>query len=845
MLVADNSAVCPGCPVRDGYRNIEPSRTVQSHRDFAGDRIFVEQFAIPIVDGEDVLSGALVLLVDITRHKKVERELKRHRALLEKTAKEKVAELAKSESKFALAFDASPDAININRLKDGLYVEVNRGFTEATGYTAEEVIGKTSLEIDIWENPADRRKLVKALESNGFCQNLEARFCKKDGNVTTALMSARVITFKGEPHIISITRDIGELKDMEQTIAEQKRLFETVFNTIEDGIVITDTRREIQLANSGMKKTFGYSPEELIGRSTALLYTDEDDYAEAGGKVFTRQAQANTLNYIKKYKHKDGSDFWGTTFAAKLFDHDNQWIGNLGIMRDTTAQQKNEADRDKLIAAVQQTDEAIVITDQQGAIEFVNSAFERITGYSRDEVLGKNPRVLQSGEHDESFYTNLWQTISSGRTFKGRMVNKRKDGSLYTEEASISPVVGADGSITNFVGVKRDISNQLALEKQLLQAQKMESIGRLTGGVAHDFNNLLSVIQGHSEMAMVKLAKADELYGDLEAILDAAKRSATIVSQLLAFSRQQTIAPQQLELNGMVDKMLNMLRRLLGEEIDLQWVPAVEDLFIRMDPSQLDQILANLCVNARDAIASHGNIIIETGRTVFDEEYCSGHAGFHPGDYALLSISDDGQGIHKKDLPRVFEPFFTTKELGQGTGLGLSTVYGIIKQNEGFINIYSEINQGSTVKIYLPRYQEKQSSVNLQEQEVVFTERGGENILLVEDDAAIRAMVVKMLISLGYSVYEADSPVRALELVRDKKIPLDLLLTDVVMPEMNGEELAAKLREHYPELQCLYMSGYTVNVIANKGVLKDDVHFLQKPFNKSLLARKIREALQS
>ena len=845
VITMNNSSVCSNCPVPEVYQSNKPRKVEQTHYNVEGKRIFVEQFTIPISDRGDDFSGVLVLLVDITRHKRLERKLKRRKALLEKTARVRAAELAKSESKFAVAFDASPDAININRLKDGLYVEVNQGFTEATGYTIEDVIGKTSLELNIWENPADRQKLVQALESKGFCQNLEARFRNKDGSLTTALMSARVIDFKGEPHIISITRDISQLKEMEQTIAEQKNLFETVFNTIEDGIVITDTNRNIKLANKGMRKTFGYSPDELLGESTAMLYADEDGYTEAGGQVFARDAQANALNYYKKYQHKSGKEFLGNTFAARLFDHDNNWIGNLGIMRDVTEERKNEAERDKLIAAVQQTDEAVVITDQNGKIEFVNSAFERITGFPKEEVIGENPRILKSGEHDEQFYSELWRTISSGRTFKGQIVNKRKDGSLYTEEGTISPVVSADGSITNYVGVKRDITDQLSLEQQLLQAQKMESIGRLTGGVAHDFNNLLSVIRGHSELAMSKLTKTDKLYEDLEAVIDAAERSATIIRQLLAFSRQQTIAPQQLELNDTIENMLNMLKRLIGEEIDLQWMPYSEPLQVKIDPSQLDQILANLCVNAKDAIKDHGKITIETLRVILDEEYCSSHAGFKPGEYAVLSVSDEGQGIQEKDLPRVFDPFFTTKEPGRGTGLGLSTVYGIVKQNAGFVNVYSEINQGTTIKIYLPYSQMQDTAKKVEPQKSTLSKTGGETILLVEDDEAIRNMVAKMLNDLGYKVLEADSPIKAFELAHDNQAPLHLLLTDVVMPEMNGAELVDKLRQDFPELKCLYMSGYTVNVIANKGVLKENVHFLQKPFSRSLLARKIREALQS
>ncbi|MBN2231844.1 MAG: PAS domain S-box protein, partial [Deltaproteobacteria bacterium] len=349
-----------------------------------------------------------------------------------------------------------------------------------------------------------------------------------------------------------------------------------------------------------------------------------------------------------------------------------------------------EQDRERLISAMEQTGEAVVITDSVGIIRYVNPAFERITGYPRAEALGRPPGFLKSGEQDADFYRDLWGTIAAGRAWQGRLVNRRRDGDLYTEEMSISPVSDQAGRISAYVAVKRDITGRLLLERQLRQAQKMEAVGRLAGGVAHDYNNMLTVISGYAEMALTRVERDDPLHEDLTEILAAARRSTDITRQLLAFSRQQTIKPRVLDLNETVAGMMKMLRRLIGEDIDLAWRPAADICAVKVDPTQIDQVLANLCVDARDAITGVGKVVIETGRATFDETYCSLHQGFVPGRFALLAVSDDGCGMDEKTRDNLFEPFFTTKERGRGTGLGLATVYGIVKQNDGFINVYSE-----------------------------------------------------------------------------------------------------------------------------------------------------------
>ena len=366
----------------------------------------------------------------------------------------------------------------------------------------------------------------------------------------------------------------------------------------------------------------------------------------------------------------------------------------------------------------------------------------------------------------------------------------------------------------------------------------------MAGGVAHDFNNMLAVILGHAELAMCQGDPASPLHAHLIEINKAAERSAELTQQLLAFARKQTVAPRELDLNEAVAGMLTMLQRLIGEDISLVWQPQEELWPVKMDPSQLDQLLANLCVNARDAIDDVGTITIETGRRVFDEAYCANHLGFTPGEYVRLAISDNGCGMDKETLAHIFEPFFTTKGVGKGTGLGLATVYGVVKQNNGFVNVCSEPGQGTRFTIYLPRHVGNGVQVRT-ENSVVPVMGGQETILLVEDDPAILQMAAMMLEGMGYTVLAANSPEEAIRMAKEHDGEIRLLVTDVIMPEMNGRNLATNLSSLYPRLKCLFMSGYTANIIAHHGVLDAGVSFIQKPFSMQKLATTVRKVLDS
>lgn len=498
----------------------------------------------------------------------------------------------------------------------------------------------------------------------------------------------------------------------------------------------------------------------------------------------------------------------------------------------------------KLSRAVEQSADTVVITDRNGLIQYVNPAFESLTGYSRDEARGKTPRILKSGEQGPETYQEMWKTILAGRIYRGILVNRKKNGDLYYVEESISPVRDSVGEITHFISNGRDLTERLRLEAQLLQAQKMDAIGRLAGGVAHDFNNLLTIITSYSELALDAVQENSPLESKIKEILQAARRAAELTRQLLAFSRKQPQALRVMELNPVIQKIARTLPRLIGEDIEFSFAPGEGLGPVRIDPVQIEQILMNLAANARDAMPQGGHLRIETSSVRLDGNYIHRKpAVIPPGNYALITVSDDGAGIPREDLPHIFEPFYTTKPSGKGTGLGLATVYGIIKQNKGFIWVYSEQGSGTVFKIYLPCVNAKHQSLPVESFEAQKLARGTETLLLVEDEQAVRAATGEFLRLQGYHVLEAKDGVEALSVAKSHPEAIDLLVTDVVMPNLSGGELAKELGQFRPDTKFLFVSGYAGKTVLDHKVVDLNANFLQKPYTLKQLSLKIRAAL--
>ncbi len=543
------------------------------------------------------------------------------------------------------------------------------------------------------------------------------------------------------------------------------------------------------------------------------------------------------------HKRLDGTTFPATVLLTRL---ELDGVMQLqATVRDITSRKRADQELTRLVMAVEQAAESVVMTDVEGKIQYVNPAFEQVTGYRRAEAEGKNPRFLNSGQQNAEFYQQMWTTINAGKVWSGNFVNRRKDGSLYEEEAVISPVRDAGGKIVNFVAVKRDITEQRKLQQQFLQSQKMEVVGRLAGGVAHDFNNILTAILGYSELSIRELGADNPARQHNEEIKLAALRAARLTSQLLAFSRKQVLQPKLLNLNVTIAEMEKMLQRLIGEHIQLRTTLADCLGLVKADPGQIEQVILNMVVNARDAMPSGGSLTIQTADITEGQQHNKEHAVEKPGDYVLLAITDSGDGMDDDVKSHIFEPFFTTKPKDKGTGLGLSTCFGIVKQSGGSISVYSEKGFGTTFKIYLPRIGAETSKA-VKSEGANELPRGGETLLLVEDEEAVRRIAAFYLRDLGYTVLEAGNGQEAKQIIQQKgRQEIHLLFTDVIMPLIGGKELAEWMRTAYPNLKIVFSSGYTGDIIDHLGLLGPGIGFLQKPYTPGALARKVREILDS
>jgi PAS domain S-box-containing protein len=592
------------------------------------------------------------------------------------------------------------------------------------------------------------------------------------------------------------------------------------------------------------KVLLGLPPEADANFDVLIKAVHPEDRNQLWSAI--NRAVRDKATYVCEFRvlWPDGSVHWRVGRGRAFLDDTGRTSRMIGIVADIDDRKASESILRLQTAALEAAANAIVITDPNGTILWVNQAFTDLTGYGREESIGQNPRMLKSWEHDHSFYENLWSTIKSGRVWRGALKNRKKDRSVYSEEMTITPVRSASGEVTNFIAIKQDVTEKKKLEAQYRQAQKMEAVGRLAGGIAHDFNNVLNVIMGFGELAQGKLEPTHPVVRYLQNIKTAAERAASLTKQLLAFSRQQVVYPRTIDLNAIVKNMEDMLQRLVGEDVSITMKATTPLGSIKADVGQIEQVVMNLVVNARDAMADGGQITIETRNVDLDESYQREHEPVQPGHYVMLSVADTGCGMDEKTKARIFEPFYTTKEPGKGTGLGLATVYGIVKQSGGYIWVYSEPGQGTTFKLYFPLVSEA-PEVFSKPREHTEVRGGSETILLVEDDEAVRDLILITLRNEGYTVLDASTPEAAIELAAKYLGKVDVLLSDIVMPSINGIRLIPLLTTSRPDLKVILMSGYAAETLARQAPLPPDVIFIEKPFTRDSLLKAIQRALGS
>ncbi len=644
------------------------------------------------------------------------------------------------------------------------------------------------------------------------------------------------------------------METLESEVAERRAAeaeLNRIFSMSIDLICIADLRSTAFVKiNPAFTETLGFEAKELLGRPFLDLVHPEDMAATEAVVAEELRAGRKVIHFENRYRCKDGSYRW----LSWVSHPDSERVVTYAIARDITGKKQAEAalreSEENYRGIFENAVEGFFQSTPEGRFISVNPSFARMFGYASPGELVSTitdiARQYYVDPEDRLRYKTLLREKGAVEHFEFQA--RRKDGAPIWVSNTTRARYDRDGVLVRYEGTVSDITARKEaeaerdrLEEQLRQAQKMEAVGRLAGGVAHDFNNNLMIILGQTEMAMISMDPDNALIQRLHEIDRAAQRSANLTRQLLAFARKQTIAPVVLNLNDTVSNLLKMLKRLIGEDIDLAWSPEADIWPVRMDPGQIDQILANLAVNARDAIAGVGKLTMETRNTVLDESYCRTHTGTVPGAYVMLVVGDDGCGMDRETLNRLFEPFFTTKPVGKGTGLGLATVYGIVKQNDGFVQVYSEPGKGTTFKIYLPRHEAESPTAPVPLPGEIPT--GTETILLVEDDPGVMELAEMLLRELGYTVLSAGHPNRAIETAMDYDGEIHLLMTDVIMPEMSGRDLQERILGLRPGIGSLFMSGYTADVIAHQGILDPGVHFLQKPFSLEALGRKIRMVL--
>jgi PAS domain S-box-containing protein len=735
---------------------------------------------------------------------------------------------------------------------EGILIDVNRPPLIAAGLEPEDVLGKPFSETHWWAHSPDaQRQLREAIVrgARGEPSRYDVRVRGADDQIIDIDFSLQPLRNEtGE--VAFLIPSAAVITDRKRAEVERDELLARLQLQIERmplAYLLTGPDFRYTVWNPAAERAFGFTRAEALGKHPFEIIVPPQAQPLVAG-VFDRLA-AGDLNAhgVCENLTKDGRTIVCEWHNTPLFGSDGIFAGVLSLAQDITDRRQAQEElrlRDRAIQAVTQ---GILITDPSlpdNPIIFASPGFLQMTGYAAEEVVGRNWRFLQGKDTDPATVAQIREAVEQGQNRSVEILNYRKDGTPFWNALAISPVHDGEGRPTHFVGVQADVTERRYLEDQYRQSQKMEVVGQLAGGIAHDFNNLLCVINGYGELLLTRLPKCDPAREMIREMTKAGERAAGLTRQLLAFSRKTVLTPEILDFNAVVIDMEKLLRRTIGEDIDLGVILQPGLGRVKADPGQVEQVLMNLCVNARDAMPKGGKMTIETRDIELDAAYAGAHAEARPGCHVLLAVSDTGHGMTEEVKSRIFEPFFTTKEKGRGTGLGLATVFGIVKQSGGSVEVYSEPGLGTSFKVYLPRVENvapsRKSSPALPP-----VRRGTETVLLVEDEDAVRALTRIVLTGSGYAILEARSGEEGLRVAARHQGPIQLLISDVVMPELGGPEMAGRLVVLRPEMKVLFLSGYTDDAIVRHGILQEKVNFLQKPFSTTALAQKVREVLDA
>ncbi len=749
--------------------------------------------------------------------------------------------LRESEERFSRLSDASFEGIVIS--ENGCVVDLNQQLETMLGYTRSEMIG---LEVMKFVAP-ESLKLVRNNIALGIEDPYEHLALRKDGSAFSVEARAKALPYNGHRLRVTAIRDITERKQTEEFLRSSEQKYRTLFESANDAMFIFDPSSEIILeVNSKACETYGFTREEFVGLSLKSITMD----AVRGENEVRRILENGSMKDYETVHFKKGGATAHFLVNASVIDYKGA-KAILSISRDITERKRADEILSLQSAAIQSAANAIVITDRTGVITFVNSAFTRITGYAPEEAVGKNPKILKSGEQTSAFYESMWKTINAGNVWRGEVINRRKDSSLYSEEMTITPVQNGQREITHFIAIKNDITDRKRLQAQFIQAQKMEGIGTLAGGIAHDFNNILGIILGHLSLMTRSNNDPLTLSTSADTITKAVQRGANLVRQILTFARKTSVIRTTVDVNALIIEVTKMLQGTFPKTIEI--IRELDSALptISMDYTQLEQAILNLCINARDAMEGvtgtklgSGKLTVRTGkisgrelRARFEEAIAS--------EYVIIVVTDTGTGINLETKNKMFDPFFTTKGVGKGTGLGLAVVYGVLKAHQGFVDVESEVGKGTTFTLYFPSSMNLTTSPSIDKIASAADLRGSETILVIEDELGLIELMREVLERNGYRVLTANDGAEAIDQFEKHRNEIALVLSDMGLPKLDGAEVFSMLKLRDPSVKVILASGYLEPQFKSELLKSGARDFLQKPYDPQEVLKKIREVLDA